>query len=93
MTGVDVPSMINGSTTAIATLMNNTLDNGVRILVSTLRITAIVASVVTCSGTNGITASVRFFISGACIYNNSPVYLILSFCETNGLAEVPLGEE
>ena len=62
--GVDVPSMINGSITAIATLTDNTLDNGVRVLVSTLRITAIEASVVTCSGTSGDSANIDFSISG-----------------------------
>ena len=66
MTGVDVPSMINGRTTATARLTRNTLDNGVRVLVSTLRITAAEASTVTCEGTNGVTLSVEFSVSGTC---------------------------
>ena len=69
MLNVDVPSMIDGRTTATARLTNNTLDIGVRVLVSTLRITAIVASVVTCSGTSGGTESIEFSISGTlCTY-------------------------
>ena len=66
MTGIDVPSMINGKTTATARLTTNTLDNGVRVLVSTLRITAAEASTVTCEGTNGVTLSIEFSVSGTC---------------------------
>ena len=74
MLGVDVPSMINGRTTAIARLTNNTLNNEVRVLVSTLRINATMASTVTCSGTRGDPASIGFSISGtyniqSCIYS------------------------
>ena len=64
MLDVDVPSMINGRITATATLTRNTMDNGEQVLVSTLRITATVASTVTCSGTNGVTLSIGFSISG-----------------------------
>ena len=64
MLGVDVPSRINEMITATARLTNSILDNGVRVLESTLRITATVASMVTCSGTNGVSASIGFSISG-----------------------------
>ena len=67
--GVDVPSMIDGRTTATATLTTNTMENGVRVLESTLRITATVASTVICSGTIGDSASIEFSISGTlCTY-------------------------
>ena len=66
MLGVDVPSRIDGKITANATLINNTLDNGDRILVSTLRIIATVASTVTCRGTSGDVLSIGFSISGTC---------------------------
>ena len=62
--GVDVPSMINGRITATATLTRNVIDNGEQVLVSTLRITATVDSMVTCSGTSGVAESIEFSISG-----------------------------
>ena len=60
---------IDGNITASATLMNNTIDNGDRVLQSTLRITATVASTVTCSnsGTGG-TESIEFSTSGTYMY-------------------------
>ena len=65
--GVDEPSRINGKITATARLTTaKTLDNGVRVLVSTLRITATVNSMVTCEGTNGVTLSIEFSVSGMC---------------------------
>jgi hypothetical protein len=48
-----------------ATLTNNADVNGELVLESTLRITAVVASVVTClSGVDGGTESIEFSISG-----------------------------
>ena len=66
MIGVDASSVINGRTTAIATLTNNTIDNGVHVLVTTLRITAVEPSTVICSGTNEVTLSIEFSVSGTC---------------------------
>ena len=60
----DVPSRINGIVTATATLTNVANDNGVLVLESTLRITAVEASVVTCEGASGDTESIEFSISG-----------------------------
>jgi hypothetical protein len=64
MVGVDVTRMIDGKITATARLTRNTNDNGVRVLESTLRITADVASVVTCMSANGGTESIEFSVSG-----------------------------
>ena len=64
---VETSTDMNGSIIATATVINNTNVNGELILESTLRITAIEASVVKCSGTSGSPASIRFSISGACI--------------------------
>jgi hypothetical protein len=63
-------SMIDGSIKATATVTNNTNVNGQLILESMLRITAVEPSVVTCSGTSGAPADIRFSISGtyACTY-------------------------
>ena len=66
MIGANAPSIINGRVTATATLTNNTLDNGVRVLESMLRITAVEASTVTCRGTSGDTLSIEFSILGTC---------------------------
>jgi hypothetical protein len=62
--GRDVPSMINGRITATARLTMNAIVNRVRVLESTLRIAADMASTVTCSGTTGGTESIDFFVSG-----------------------------
>jgi hypothetical protein len=67
--GRDVTSMINGRITATARLTRNTNVTGVRILESTLRITAVVASLVTCRGTTGDTESIEFSVSGTYLYN------------------------
>jgi hypothetical protein len=56
---------MDGSVTATATLTNNADVNGVLTLESTLRITAVVASTVTCtSSVDGGTQSIEFSISG-----------------------------
>ena len=58
-------SSMNGIITATARVTNITNVNGELILESTLRITAVEASVVTCtSGADGGTASIGFIISG-----------------------------
>jgi hypothetical protein len=62
----EVVTSTDGSVTATATLTNNVNVNGVLILESVLHITAVVASVVTCSGTGG-TESIEFSISGIVI--------------------------
>ena len=63
--GIETSTSMDGSITATATLTNNTNDNGELILESTLRITAIEPSTVTCSGTSGATENMtRFSISG-----------------------------
>ena len=60
---VETSTDMDGNITATATLTNNTV-NGELILESTLRITATVASTVTCSDTSGGTESIEFSISG-----------------------------
>ena len=62
---VKTSTSMDGNITATATLTNNTNVNGDHVLESTLRITATVASTVTCSnsGTGG-TGSIEFSISG-----------------------------
>ena len=64
-------SMMDGIVTATATLINSTNIGGVLILESTLRIVANEASVVTCRGTNGVTESIEFSISGTYMYIGS----------------------
>ena len=64
MPGAVEISVMNGSITATATVTNITSVNGVLTLESNLRIVAVAASVVTCSGTNGGTESIEFSISG-----------------------------
>ena len=64
MIGAIEASTMDGSITATATVTNNTNINGELILESTLRITAVEASTVTCSGTSIGTTSIRFSISG-----------------------------
>ena len=61
---VETSTGMDGNITATATLMNNTIDNGDRILESMLRITVTVASTVRCSDTSGGTESIDFSISG-----------------------------
>ena len=58
-------SSMNGVITATATVTNSTNVAGELVLESTLRITAVEASTVTCtSGADGGTASIEFIISG-----------------------------
>ena len=75
---------MDGNITATAILTNNTIDNGDRVLQSTLRITATVASTVTCSGTGGGTGSIGFSVSGTYMYTfSSTFYTILhTICTT-----------
>lgn len=75
---------MDGNITATATLTNNTIDNGDRVLQSTLRITATMASTVTCSGTGGGTGSIEFSISGTYMHTvSSTFYTILhTICTT-----------
>ena len=67
-TGTDM----DGNITATATLTNNTIDNEERVLESTLNITAVEASTVTCEGASGDPASIQFTISGIYYYVQSP---------------------
>ena len=62
---------MDGSITATATVTNNIDVNGELILETTLRITAVVASTVTCTDPNGGPASIEFVISGTytCTYS------------------------
>ena len=69
MPGISMERMINGNVTA--TLSNNTIVNGVRILESKLRIVADQGSVVTCTVTNGDTARKEFYITGTYIILNN----------------------
>ena len=55
---------MDGNITATAIVTNNTNVNGELILESTLRITAVVASIVTCRDLNRGPASIEFTISG-----------------------------
>ena len=55
---------MDGSITATATVTNNTNVNGELILKTTLRITAVEASAVTCTNPNGGSASIEFTFSG-----------------------------
>ena len=64
------------SVTATATVTNKTSVNGELVLESTLNITAVVASTVTCSDPNG-PASIEFTVSG--IYNNIIMYIITHY--------------
>ena len=54
----------SGSTTATATVTNNTNVNGELVLESTLRISAVEASTVTCRDANQGLASIEFTVSG-----------------------------
>ena len=65
---VEALTDMDGNITATATVINISNVNGELVMESTLRITAIEASVVTCSGTSGSPASIGFSISGACIH-------------------------
>ena len=66
---VETSTGMDGSITATATLTKNTDVNGERILESTLRITAVVASMVTCMrGTDGGSESIELSISGTYLY-------------------------
>ena len=66
MLGAVETSVMDGNVTATATLTNYTNVSGELVLESTLCITAVVASTVTCSGSNGVPASIGFTISGTC---------------------------
>ena len=58
-------SSMDGVITATATVTNNTNVTGELVLESTLRVTAVEASMVTCmSGAGGGTANITFSISG-----------------------------
>ena len=72
---VETSTDMDGNITATATLTNNTNVNGEHILESTLRITATMASTVTCSnsGTGG-TESIEFSISGTYMYTFSSTF-------------------
>jgi hypothetical protein len=60
---VETSTGMDGNITATATVTNNTNVTGVRVLESTLRITADVASVVTCtSGVDGNSESIELSI-------------------------------
>ena len=72
---VETSTGMDGSITATAIVTNNTNVNGERILESTLRITATVASTVTCRDPNGGPASIEFTVSG--IYCTVYVHIIL----------------
>ena len=62
-------SYMNGIITATATVTNNANVAGELVLESTLRITAVMNSTMTCtSGVDGHTASIRFSISGILVY-------------------------
>ena len=61
---VETSTGMDGSITATATVTNNTNVNGELVFETTLRITAVVASVVTCRDLNGGLASIGFTISG-----------------------------
>ena len=60
---------MDGSITAIATVTNNTNINGELTLETTLRITAVVASTVTCRHLSGGQASIGFTVSGTYTHN------------------------
>ena len=64
---VETSTDMDGNITATATVTNNTNVNGELVLESTLNITAVMTSVVTCSGINGFTASIGFTVSGTYI--------------------------
>ena len=68
---VETSTGMDGNITATATLTNNTIDNRDRVLESTLRITATVASTMRCSDTSGGTESIEFSISGTYMYTMS----------------------
>ena len=62
---VETSTDMDGNITATATVINNTNVNGELVLETTLRITAVEASTVTCtSGAGGGTARIGFSISG-----------------------------
>ena len=61
---VETSTGMDGVITANATLTNNINVNGEFVLESTLRITAVEASTVTCIDSNGGPASIEFTISG-----------------------------
>jgi hypothetical protein len=64
---------MDGNITATATLTKNANVDGVRVLESTLHITAVEASVVTCtSGVDGSSESIELSISGTYL-----VYLVI----------------
>ena len=62
---VETSTDMDGNITATAMVTNNANVNGELILESTLNITAVMTSVVTCSGINGFTATI-VSLSGAC---------------------------
>ena len=63
--GTNSTNSVDGIITATATVTNNANVAGELVLESTLRVTAVEASVVTCiSSADGRTESIRFFISG-----------------------------
>ena len=66
MIGEIETSSMDGSVTATATVTNNTNVNGELILETTLRITAVEASTVTCRNPNQGPASIEFTVSGTC---------------------------
>ena len=63
----------DGSVTATSTVINNTNVNGELILVTTLRITAVEASTVTCTDPNRAQASIEFTVSGTYSYMHNLV--------------------
>ena len=76
---IRISTGMDGNITATATLTNITIDNGYRVLQSTLRITATVASTVTCSSSGGTggTGSIEFSISGTYTYTFIIVIIII----------------
>ena len=65
---VETSTGMDGSITATATVTNKTNVNGELILETTLRITAVEASTVTCRDPNRGPASIEFTVSGTCTY-------------------------
>ena len=61
---VETSTSMDGSITAIATVTNKTNITGELMLESTLHITAVEASTVTCIDTSGDPASIKFTVSG-----------------------------
>ena len=65
---IQTSTSMDGNITATATVTNNTNINGELTLETTLRITAVVASTVTCRHLSGGQASIGFTVSGTCTY-------------------------